>query len=151
MDTQILADIQKIIESPHDRPTKAARIAEIIRQIGPYRWVGFYDVMEDEIAVFAWSGPGAPSYPRFPRSQGLCGAAESSGATVNVGDVTKDPRYLTTLGSTRSEIVVPVPGPPAGAPVGLIDVESERQNAFADRDRALLEQCAAAMSGLWAS
>jgi putative methionine-R-sulfoxide reductase with GAF domain len=81
----------------------------------------------------------------------LCGAAVSARRAIIVGDVAKDPRYLTTLGSTRSEIVVPVLHPSTGEPVGLIDVESERVDAFTDIDRALLERCAAAMADLWPS
>lgn len=103
----------------------------------------------DEIAVLAWSGPGEPAVPRFPVTQGLCGAAVRSGAPVVVGDVATDPRYLTTFGSTRSEIVVPVRRPGAGAPVGVVDVESERANAFTGGDAAFLEACATAIASLW--
>ncbi len=34
-------------------------------------------------------------------------------------------------------------------PIGLIDVESERVNAFGERDRMLLENCAEALAELW--
>ena len=46
-----------------------------------------------------------------------------------VADVHKDPRYLPTFGSTQSEIVVPVITESEKV-VGLIDVESEKLNAF---------------------
>lgn len=59
-----------------------------------------------------------------------------------------DPRYLTTFGSTRSEIIVPVFGE-REVVTGLIDVESEQQNAFSETDRAFLEESAAAIRGLW--
>ena len=45
-------------------------------------------------------------------------------AAVNVGDVSADPRYLTTLGTTRSEIIAPV-FDRQGNVAGTIDVESE--------------------------
>jgi len=128
---------------------KARRIAAAIRQMGPYRWVGIYDVSPEEIRVIAWSGPDAPAHPRFPASQGLCGAAVQGRTTVAVGDVTEDPRYLTTLGTTRSEIVVPALGQPTGPVVGLLDVESELLNAFGEEDRLRLEECAAALRPLW--
>jgi GAF domain-containing protein len=72
--------------------------------------------------------------------------AVSSGTTVVVDDVTADPRYLTTFGSTRSEIVVPVVRETVR---GLIDVESERPHAFGDADRTFLERCASTIVGLW--
>jgi GAF domain-containing protein len=77
----------------------------------------------------------------------LCGAAVTVGETVIVDDVTTDPRYLTTFGSTRSEMVVPVMAD--GAVLGLIDVESERPAAFSVADRALLERFAAAIVPFW--
>jgi GAF domain-containing protein len=111
--------------------------------------VGLYDVLPEEIAVIAWSGPGAPAFPRFPRTEGLSGAAVRAGEPVVVQDVSADPRYLTTLGNTRAEAIFPVKSP-TGAVVGTVDVESERANAFTDDDRALLEACAAALARLWA-
>ncbi len=66
-----------------------------------------------------------------------------------MGNVTTDPRYLTALGSTRSEIIVPVIEPSTQRVVGTIDVESEHNNAFTDADRATLERCAAAIADLF--
>jgi L-methionine (R)-S-oxide reductase len=130
-----------------ERSVRAERIAALIRRYGGYRWVGIYDVGRDEIAVVGWDGPGPPAHRHFPRSAGLGGAAVASRRPVVVGDVAADARYLTTHSSTRSEIVVPVFA--RGVPVGLIDVESERPNAFAAEDQQLLERCAALISPLW--
>lgn len=65
-----------------------------------------------------------------------------------VADVTKDPRYLTTFGSTRSEMIVPVMDE-RGEVIGLIDVESDRQDAFGDEDRRFLEGCAPQLRALF--
>jgi putative methionine-R-sulfoxide reductase with GAF domain len=43
-----------------------------------------------------------------------------------VGDVGRDPDYLTALGSTRSEIIVSVMDKTNYPVIGTIDVESER-------------------------
>jgi L-methionine (R)-S-oxide reductase len=130
-----------------ERSVRAERVAAAIRRYGDYRWVGIYDVGRDEITVVAWDGPGPPTHPRFPRSAGLGSAAVACRRPVVVGDVSADPRYLTTHSSTRSEIVVPVFA--GGVPVGLIDVESDESNAFAADDEQLLERCAALISPLW--
>jgi putative methionine-R-sulfoxide reductase with GAF domain len=90
----------------------------------------------------------APTHPVFPRRQGLNGAAVESGAPVIVQDVRQDVRYLTTFGSTRAEMIMPV-RLGDGAVVGTIDVESESVQAFSDRDRDLLSACAAALTELW--
>lgn len=144
---ELTAELVASSTAGDDRAQRAARIAASIRRFGGYRWVGVYDVTAEEIAVVAWDGPVAPSHPRFPRNQGLCGAAVAAGEPIVVGDVAADPRYLTTHPTTRSEIVVPVFRD--GAIVGLIDVESERPDAFGDSDRQLLEHCAAVIVPLW--
>jgi GAF domain-containing protein len=146
---QLFSGIRSLLRSSSDRRAKAEQIAGIIRNAGRYRWVGIYEVEGEDIAVVAWSGPGAPTHARFPANQGLCGAAFHSGSAVAAGDVSSDPRYLTTLGSTRSEIVVPILLPGTGAVLGMIDVESDQPNAFTDDDRVLLEGCAAVLAGLW--
>ncbi len=145
----ILDSVRKALESRQSRADTTERVAELIRSAGGYRWVGIYDVDAEEIAVVAWTGPGRPANPRFPVSQGLCGAAVRSKSSVIVPDVTKDRRYLTTFGTTRSEIVVPVIHSATGAVLGVVDVESERLNAFTDDDRVLLEQCASVLPSLW--
>ena len=144
---ELTAELAAASSGAGDRERRAARVAATIRRLGDYRWVGLYDVAANEISVVAWDGPAPPAHPRFGRDAGLCGAAASASEAVMVGDVASDERYLTTHATTRSEIVVPVVA--GGDVVGLIDVESERPNAFGDRDRHLLERCAAVIVPLW--
>jgi L-methionine (R)-S-oxide reductase len=148
-ESQLLAEISRILERNNGREEKAARVAEAIRRACDYRWVGIYEVMEDEIANIAFDGPEAPVYPRFPITQGLSGAAVASGETVFAGDVAEDPRYLTAFGSTRSEIIVPVVEGAKRKVVATIDVESEEKDAFSEADRSALEHCAVAVAGLF--
>jgi L-methionine (R)-S-oxide reductase len=146
-EAELTAELVASSTAGEDRERRAERVAASIRRFGGYRWVGVYDVSADAIAVLGWDGPAAPTYPRFPRGEGLCGAAVAAGTPVVVGDVASDPRYLTTHATTRSEIVVPVFC--GGGVVGLIDVESEQSDAFGDSDKQLLERCAAVIVPLW--
>ena len=107
-DARLMEEVSRKLEDDGDRQRKVAGIAGAIRSAGGYRWVGLYEVTEDEIINLAFDGPGAPTHPRFPVTQGLSGSAVASGKTLVVGDVSKDPRYLTAFGSTRSEIIIPV-------------------------------------------
>jgi L-methionine (R)-S-oxide reductase len=137
---ELTAELAEATATDSEPSAFAARVAEAIRRYRGYRWVGLYHVDAEEILLLGWEGPGPPANPRFPQNEGLCGAAVASGKAVIVGDVRTDPRYLTTHPTTRSEIVVPVVR--SGLVVGLIDVESERPQAFGGRDRDLLERCA---------
>jgi GAF domain-containing protein len=141
--------ITAVLHSNVGRSEKARRIAEEIRNLRAYRWVGIYDVGLEMVSIIAYSGPGAPAYPQFPVTKGLTGAAVRQKKIVIVGDVRTDPRYLTALGSTLSEIIIPVLDEKTGAVVGTIDVESEKANAFSAQDREMLEGCARAARPLW--
>jgi putative methionine-R-sulfoxide reductase with GAF domain len=130
------------------RAAKAQRAVDLIRTLGPYRWAGLYDVLPGEIVMIAWSGPQAPTHPRFPVTKGLNGACVASRKPVIVQDVATDPRYLTTIGGTRGEMIQPVVDG-SGVVVGTIDVESDRVDAFSSRDEELLAVCANNLFWLW--
>jgi putative methionine-R-sulfoxide reductase with GAF domain len=144
----VIDALEAHVAGKEPRAVRAGRAAGVIRHAGGYRWVGLYDVTEDEIAVIAWSGPTAPSHPRFHRSHGLNGAAVASRRPVVVQDVSKDSRYLPTLSDTRGELIMPVTDR-MGTVVGTIDVESAEVDAFRGEDEVLLEQCAHALRPLW--
>jgi len=144
----VFEQLRSLLAAPDPYEAKVRRSAELIRYAGGYRWVGIYEIDSEDLGAIAWTGPDPPAFPRFPKTQGLCGVAVRLGTTV-VGDVAKDTRYLTTFGSTKSEIVVPIYSRAGKIALGLIDVESEQLNAFGDADREFLESCAALMAGLW--
>ena len=131
-----------------NRAERAQHISEGIRKLGNYRWVGIYDVGAEEVSILAYSGPGAPEFPKFAVTKGLTGAAIAEKKAVIVGDVRNDPRYLTAFGSTLSEIIVPVLSP-SGDVIGTVDVESDRTDAFNVRDAEMIQQCIAAALPLW--
>ena len=113
-----------------------------------YNWVGFY-MLEDGshgtppmLALGPFEGAMTP-HTRIPLHQGICGAAASSGRTVVVDDVSKDPRYLACSLETKSEIVVPVFV--RNKVVGELDIDSHFPSAFKDEDRDLVEFCAGLM------
>jgi L-methionine (R)-S-oxide reductase len=145
----VLGQIRMTAAGADDRAVRAKRLAELIRKLGEYRWVGVYDVDDETVSIIGWNGPGAPENPTFPASKGLTGAAIQQKKAVNIGDVRNDPRYLSTFGDTLSEIIVPVLDPSGERVIGTVDVESERPDAFAAGDQRMIEQCAQAALPLW--
>jgi putative methionine-R-sulfoxide reductase with GAF domain len=145
----LLQQVAETVTGTAQRATKAARAAEVVRRAGGYRWVGVYDVTDQQVINLAWSGPAAPAYPVFPVNQGLTSTAITTRATVLVGDVAADQRYLEALGDSRSEIIVPVLDPHDGRVIGTLDVESERREAFGPADQQALERAAATLLPLW--
>lgn len=129
------------------RSERAEQIADLIRAATGRRWVGVYEVTLTEVVNLGWSGPAPPTYPRFPVARGLTGAAVSTRETVVSNDVARDPRYLTALESTGSELIVPVIA--GNRVVGTLDVEDERTDAFGDDDRRLFERLAGELGPLY--
>jgi L-methionine (R)-S-oxide reductase len=115
------------------------KVAEMIRAARDYRWVGIYKIVKDDFVILTGSGDEPPAYPRFPTAQGLCGAVLESGKPILVGDVRKDPRYLPTFHTTRSEIIVPMRND-HHQNVGMLDAESDEVDAFGEDDRQFLER-----------
>src|ERR1700734_4529717 len=108
-----------------------------------YNWVGFY-MMEPGtqppvLVLETFVGATTP-HTRIPLHQGICGAAASSGKTIVVDDVTKDPRYLACSLETKSEIVVPIFVKKQVA--GELDIDSHFAAAFGTDDEALVQYCA---------
>jgi L-methionine (R)-S-oxide reductase len=146
----VLEELRRLGGSSLGRPAKARQAADLIRAARSYHWVGLYDVTPTEITAIGWTGSDAPTFPTFPRTQGLNGAAVAARLPVIVQDVTRDERYLTTFGATRAEAVVPVMATEGDQIVGTIDVESDRINAFRAEDEVFLQNCALALAELWA-
>ncbi len=108
-----------------------------------YNWVGFYMLEPGAnppmLVLGAFEGAMTP-HTRIPLNQGICGAAASSGQTVVVDDVSKDPRYLACSLETKSEIVVPVFV--HGRVVGELDIDSHFPAAFTEEHKDLVQYCA---------
>ena len=143
----VLVHLMAIAARGDNRANRAKEAVEHIQLARNFHWVGVYDVTSSEICAIAWTGMIPPAFPKFPKTQGLNGAAVAQGCAVIINDVRKDPRYLTTFGATLAEAVVPVRF--GDRVVGTIDVESDRLNAFTAHDEHFLQQCAVALAPLW--
>ena len=111
-----------------------------------YNWVGFYLVDPGEpgyLIVGPFAGSFTPN-ARIPLSNGLCGAAATTGKVVVVQDVTKDVRYLAGTSMVKSEIVVPIFV--NKKLVAELDVESYFANTFTRDEQEFVETCAGVMA-----
>lgn len=108
-----------------------------------YNWAGFYmlepGAQPAVLVLEAFVGAMTP-HTRIPLNQGICGAAASSGKTIVVDDVSKDPRYLACSLETKSEIVVPIFV--NQQVVGELDIDSHFPAAFGIEDQNLVQYCA---------
>lgn len=129
--------------SPGAHELMQAMVKLLHERMLKYNWVGFYmlepGAQPPMLVLGAFEGAMTP-HTRIPLNQGICGAAASSGQTVVVDDVSKDPRYLACSLETKSEIVVPVFV--HGKVVGELDIDSHFAAAFTPEHQDLVQYCA---------
>ena len=146
--TQKFTDIRQELLRLSGEKRSADELMEAITtllnsQMLKYNWVGFYmlEASTDPPVLVLGHYKGAMTpHTRIPLNQGICGAAASTGETVVVDDVGRDPRYLACSLETKSEIVVPVFV--HGKVAGELDIDSHFPAAFGPEDRELVEYCA---------
>lgn len=144
--TKLLQNLAAFVLAAPKDPSSLKTAAEMVRAERDYRWIGIYKIERGDFVIAAGTGNEPPAYPRFPKTQGLCGAVAETGETLIVGDVRKDPRWLPAFWTTHSEIVVPILSEATGQVIGVIDVESEKRDAFTADDRDFLEHVAGVMA-----
>lgn len=101
-----------------------------------FDWTGFYRVTEPEMLKI---GPyqGGHGCLQIPFSRGVCGAAARTGEVQLVPDVEAFPGHIACASSTRSELVLPVWNR-AGRLLGVLDIDSDQPDAFAEEDAEAL-------------
>ena len=93
-----------------------------------------------EIAAAQGLPEGAASL-RLKVGEGITGWVARTGKPARVGDVKQDPRYVLLRGDVCSELAVPLEV--KGQVRGVLNMDSDRRDAFTAEDQALLEGLAA--------
>lgn len=139
---EVLADVERVLAARHSSSSPTSpldAIVETLHAARHYFWIGIYLVVGEQVVRQAFRGPVPPCHA-FAFGVGNVGTTGQSGVVKVIPDVTQDPTYSMCFLETRSEIVVPIKI--AGKVLGVIDVESDRENAFGKADRMLLEEVA---------
>jgi sigma-B regulation protein RsbU (phosphoserine phosphatase) len=129
----ILYDIGKETASILDLDLLLHRVAELVKRVIDYEMFGILLVDEatgDLVLREAVRYGGTPERYRIKAGEGLSGAAVASKEPIRVNDVRADPRYLSLIAETRSELVVPLIH--KDKVVGVFDLESAALGAFTE-------------------
>ena len=128
-----------ILEGVDDPLAGMATIAALVHHAFGHLWTGFYRVVEPGQLLRVGPYQGSLGCLDIAFGRGVCGSAAAEGKTVIVPDVEKYPGHITCDARSRSEIVVPVFGR-KGDLIAVLDVDSDRLNAFDVEDARGLEQ-----------
>jgi len=118
----------------------------LVNEVLGYYLVGIGLVEGDELVIKAVAGPRWDDSdfqrPRVRLGEGISGWVARTGEPFLAPDVTREPRYLQLEGSaeTRSELAVPLRT--KTETIGVLDVQSNRPNAFDEGDLVVLQSLA---------
>ena len=136
---EIVARITALIEGESDQiAIFSTVVCELHHSIDYFHWTGFYRVTQPEQLTV---GPyqGGHGCLRIPFSQGICGKAARTKASIIVDDVNQENDHIACSTSTQSEIVVPLIDK-NNRVFAVLDIDSDLASAFDSIDKDHLEQ-----------
>ena len=151
----LLPQVAALVTNERDEIANMANVAAALWQTFGFFWTGFYRVIEGELVLAPFQGfyiikqnelvlgpfQGSLACTRIAYGKGVCGTAWKEGRTIIVPDVELFPGHIACNSASRSEIVVPLIK--AGQVKAVLDIDSDRPDAFDETDRIFLEQIVA--------
>jgi hypothetical protein len=125
MNEALFQDLTAACEADGSRDDRARAAAEAIARAG-YSWSAIYEVDDDRVTLLGESGTASKPLSIAPES------------------LASNAFLLTERGS-----IVPILGAESGIPIGALATERDRSGPIDDRERGVLERCAAIVIALF--
>lgn len=135
---ELASHADAILDGVNDPIAVMSTLASLIHYAFGYLWTGFYRVAEPGSLLRVGPYQGSLGCLEIVFGRGVCGIAASELRTIIVPDVSKFPGHITCDARSRSEIVIPVLGP-EGDLLAVLDVDSDRLDAFDEEDQRGLD------------
>jgi sigma-B regulation protein RsbU (phosphoserine phosphatase) len=144
----LMLEVSERISSTLDLDELMARIAEIVKRAIEYEVFAILLLNEKTQELRVRFSIGHPEEVvrslRVKVGEGIVGRAAQTRRSILVNDVQKDPAYIASLPSMRSELAVPLIF--KSRPIGVIDLEAPLPDFFNDSHVNLLELLAGRMA-----
>jgi len=118
---------------------RLTQICELLQSsLDFYDWVGFYFANHEQktLHLKAYAGE-ETDHTVIPFGKGICGQVAISNQNFVVEDVTVQENYIACSINVKAEIVIPLFKD--GKNVGQIDIDSNTNDAFSEKDERFLE------------
>src|SRR3982750_2241153 len=135
---ELHSHVGAILDGIVDPVAGMATMAALVHHAFGHLWTGFYRVAIPGQLLRVGPYQGSLGCLEIAFGQGVCGSAASERKTIVVPDVRQFPGHITCDARSRSEIVVPVFDKRADL-IAVLDVDSERLDAFEPADQQGLE------------
>ena len=138
---RIAAQLAELFVANRDPIARMATMVALLHHKMPhFFWTGFYRLIGEDLVVGPYQGPVACQV--LDREKGVCRAGVTRNETVLVPDVEAFPGHIPCDARSKSEIVLPVRDAD-GAVIGVLDVDSDKIDAFDSIDAEYLERIVA--------
>ncbi len=137
----LLLEVSERISSTLDLDELMARTAELVKRVIDYEVFAILILNEKTQMLTVRFSLGHPEEVvkslRIKVGEGIVGRAVQTRRTVRVGEVHKDPAYIESLPSVRSEMAVPLIT--KNRLIGVVDLEAPWPDFFTEQHQNLLE------------
>ena len=142
----ILSQAGFFFREENDLIANLANVAALLKSSSlPCFWVGFYIAKVDELVLGPFQG--LPATSRIGFGLGVCGTAWKKKCTQIVPDVHLFPGHIACNRYSQSEIVVPIFS--KKTVVAVLDIDSDRKDAFDETDALYLKQLTDILGENW--
>lgn len=125
-----------LIKGETNETSILANTCAALKEAFGFFWVGFYMVKNGSLALGPFQG--SVACYRIEKGRGVCGTAWAKACTIVVPDVNAFPGHIACSPLSRSEIVVPIIA--CNEVKGVLDIDSDKLNAFDETDKVFLEK-----------
>lgn len=136
--------LEHLLDAQDGLVTTLANASAFLNEFLPdINWVGFYLLQDGALRLGPFQGK--PACTRISVGIGVCGTAIAENRTQLVADVHTFPGHIACDGASNSELVV-VLHDAAGAPTGVLDIDSPLYSRFTQEDAKNMERAAEIIS-----
>jgi phosphoserine phosphatase RsbU/P len=144
----LLLEVADVVNTTLDLDTTLRRVAELVRKVIDYEIFAILLLNEKtqdlRIRFQVGYSRDVAERTRVKVGDGVTGVAAQRREPVLVGDVTKDPRYISAVPNVRSELALPLIV--KNRLIGVIDIESRQPDYFTEEHKRLLMLIASRMA-----
>lgn len=135
---RIHGQLKDLLTKTNNTTARMSTIAALLHhKFSSFFWTGFYLLENGELIVGPYQGPLACQI--LERGTGVCWAGIREKKSIVVPNIHKFPGHIACDSRSNSEIVIPLLDK-KNNPLGVLDVDSKKLNAFSEIDKEWLEK-----------
>ena len=112
--------------------TNLGNFAALLKYKSNWFWVGFYEVVGQQLILNAFQGP--PACVKIPYGKGVCGKSWELRTSIIVDNVHEFEGHIACNEASKSEIVIPIFDSEKNVRF-ILDVDHQTYNAFSKSDK----------------